>query len=112
METANINDPASFERIYSRTDFEREARLNSQDKTTVQHGIAILSAPDGDGNFSVTRANRHVGEVGESSHSIFIGPSLEAPEYGLFVEGVFQAVRSAHFPPDVPVERLRGFHGG
>ena len=139
METANVNDPASVETIYSRADFEREARLNAQDKTTIQHGITILSAPDGDGNFSLMRASRHVGEVGESSHSIFVGPSLKTSEHGafiqndtgyggpieqhdppkepadpyrLFVEEIFQAVRSADFPPDVPPERLKGFHGG
>ena len=139
METANVNDHRSFEKIYSRADFEREARLNAQDKTTVQHGITILSAPDGNGDFSLMRAARHVGEVRESSGSIFVAPSLKASEdgafiqkdtdyggpvercdppddpadpYWSFVEDVFQTARSVHVPPAAPAERLKGFHGG
>lgn len=139
METANVNDPASLERIYSKADFEADARLNAQDKNTVRHGLMILSEPDGDGAFPVMRANRQVGEVEESASSIFLSPVLDTAErdafvqndtdyggpvenrapprerqdpYRSFVEEVIQAARSARFPPGVPAERLKGFHGG
>lgn len=139
VETANIDDPASVERIYSRADFERDSRLNAQDKTAIRHGITILSQPDTAGDFSLVRASRHVGEEAESTHSLFLYPELKPSEYGAliqddtgyggpverhdvpedpadpyrsFVEDVVQAARSAHFPPEAPPELLKGFHGG
>ncbi|WP_448188005.1 hypothetical protein [Azospirillum sp. sgz301742] len=139
MPTANIHDPASVEAIYPRAEFEREARLNAQDKVTVQHGVTILSTPDGSGTFTLVRASRDVGETADSPHSIFVAPSLETSEYGAFiqndtdyggpvkrrdapkdpadpyrsfVEEILQAARSARFPPAAPADRLRGFHGG
>ncbi|WP_448206458.1 hypothetical protein [Azospirillum sp. sgz302134] len=139
MQTANVNDPKSVEALYSRADFEKEARLNSQDKTTVQHGLMILSEPGPDGTFSLQRANRHVGEAQDTANSVFLCPLLNSAEYGAFVQNdtayggpvdppkrpsdradpyrafiddVIQAARTAHFPPGVPAECLKGFHGG
>ncbi|HYG85456.1 MAG TPA: hypothetical protein VD978_04290 [Azospirillum sp.] len=139
MATANVNDPGSLEAVYSRADFERDARLNAEDKTAVQHGVSILSAPDDAGTFSIVRADHHVGEVEESSHSIFLSPVLEPSEYGAltqddtdyggpveehsppeesadpyqsFLEDVIRAARSAHFPDADVAERLKGFYGG
>lgn len=139
METVNVNDSASLERIYSKADFDADVRLNAQDKTTVLHGLMILSVPDRDGNFTIMRANRQVGEPNETSHSIFVSPALGSAEYGAFVQNdtdyggpverrdpppertdpyrsflqeVFQTASSAQFPPAVPAERLKGFRGG
>jgi hypothetical protein len=138
MDTANVNDPKSLEAIYPRDAFEREARLNAQDKTTVHHGLKILSAPDENGNFSLTRANQHVGETQAASHSLFLCPLLPASEqdefiqsegyggpverrdppqdrgdpYRSFLEEVIRAAKSADFPPTDGAERLKGFHGG
>lgn len=86
METANVNDPASLEALYSKADFEADARLNAQDKTTVLHGLMILSMPDGDGRFSIMRANRQVGEDEDSSHSLFVSPRLSGSTSDAFVQ--------------------------
>ncbi|MCW2241162.1 hypothetical protein [Azospirillum canadense] len=139
METANVNDPASLEKVYSKADFEADARLNAQDKTTVLHGLMILSTPGGDGSFSIMRANRQVGEVEGTTHSIFVSPTLSSAEsdaffqndtdyggpveqrdapdertdpYRSFLRDVLETARSARFPPAVPAERLKGFRGG
>ncbi|MBP2295736.1 hypothetical protein [Azospirillum rugosum] len=139
METANVNDPTSLETLYSKADFEKDARLNAQDKTTVLHGLMILSMPGDDGSFSITRANRQVGEVEDTSHSIFVSPRLSGAEsdafvqndtdyggpveqrdpprertdpYRAFLDDVLQAARTARFAPAVPAEKLKGFRGG
>ena len=138
MDTANINDPKSLERIYPRADYEEDAHRNAQDKNTVHHGLKILSAPGSDGSFTVTRANRHVGEVQAPTHSLFVCPFLSASEqeefaqdgnyggpvekqdpprektdpYGAFLADVILTAKSAHFPPTDGAQRLKGFHGG
>ncbi|WP_207455926.1 hypothetical protein [Azospirillum sp. SYSU D00513] len=138
MEKANVNDLSSLERVYPRDAYEEEARRNAQDKNTVHHGLKILSAPDGEGNFDVMRANRHVGEVPAPTHSLFVCPFLPAAEqeqftqdrnyggpiqkpegtenrtdpYQAFLAQVVATAKSADFPPTDGEERLKGFHGG
>lgn len=140
MPTATIHDPASVEAAYGRDDFERDARLNADDKTTVHHGLAILSTPDAEGRFALAHENRHVGDADRSTHSLFVYPTLplddwadfsedgkdhgvpagdgaatppvKADAYRAFLEEVLDAARNAHFPPEVPAEALKGFRGG
>lgn len=140
MQTANVNDPASLEAIYSRDDFERDSRLNIDGKATVHHGLAILSAPGADGRFALARENRHVGDLDNGAHSLFVYPTLplddwadfsedgkdhggpagdgatrpgtRADAYRGFLEEVLDTARKAHFPDGVPPEVLKGFRGG
>lgn len=139
MQTANVHDPLSIESVYPRDAFDSDARQNARDKETVEHGVMILSKPDADGNFSLTRSKRHVGEPYEATHSIFLSPSLESSEYGAFVqndtgyggpvepaaapqepgdpyrsflESLMRAAREVDFPPPPPADRLKGFRGG
>ena len=139
MHTANIHDPLSIESVYPRSAFDSDARLNARDKEAVAHGVMILSMPDSDGNFSLMRSKRHVGEPDKTTHSIFLSPSLESSEYGAFVqsdtnyggpmepveapqelgdpyrsfvETLMQTARDADFPPAPSADRLTGFRGG
>ncbi|HYH36968.1 MAG TPA: hypothetical protein VD860_02010 [Azospirillum sp.] len=139
MDTANINDPRSVEAVYPRSAFEQDARLNAQDKTTVQHGLTLLTAPDAEGRFGLTRANRHVGEVEDGHQTVFLGPQLPQGEYGrfaqddtdyggpveqrdppddgedpyrAFIADVIRAARATPPVPPIPAERLQGFRGG
>lgn len=139
MQTANIHDPRSIESVYPRSAFDNDARQNARDKEAVEHGVMILSMPDADGNFSLTRSQRHVGEPGATTHSIFLAPTLDSSEYGAllpsdtdyggpveaatvpktpgdpygsFVDSLIQAARGADFPPPPPAESLKGFRGG
>ncbi|CAO3378532.1 hypothetical protein [Azospirillum argentinense] len=139
MQTVNIHDPSSIESVYPRSAFDTDARQNARDKEAVEHGVMILSMPDADGNFSLTRSQRHVGEPGATTHSIFLSPTLDSSEYGAlvpsdtgydgpiepaeasptsgdpyrsFVDSLIQAARDADFPPQPPAESLKGFRGG
>ncbi|OYD85145.1 hypothetical protein [Azospirillum brasilense] len=139
MQTANIHDPSSIERIYPRSAFDNDARQNARDKEAVEHGVMVLSKPDADGNFSLMRSQRHVGEPDATTHSIFLSPTLDnsvygaltpsdtgydgpvepadAPEpagdpYRSFVESLIEVARNADFPPPPPAESLKGFRGG
>ncbi|WP_353860797.1 hypothetical protein [Azospirillum formosense] len=139
MQTANIHDPSSIESVYPRSAFDNDARQNARDKEAVEHGVMILSMPDTDGNFSLTRSQRHVGEPDATTHSIFLSPTLDSAEYGAlvpsdtgydgpiepaeapqtsgdpyrsFVDSLIQAARGADFPPAPPAESLKGFRGG
>lgn len=139
MQVANVNDAGSVEKLYSKADFETDARLNAQDKAVVHHGLKILTAPDANGDFTLIRANQHVGEEHAPVHSVFVSPFLEASEYGRFIqdgtdyggpvepaspprdpadpyrsfiEDVLLAARSTHFPPALAAERLKAFLGG
>lgn len=139
MDTANINDPRSVEAIYPRAAFEEDVRRNAQDKTTVQHGLKLLAAPDAEGRFRLTRANRHVGEVEDGHHVVLLCPQLPQGEYAHFVQDdtdyggpveqrdppadaedpyrafiadVIRTARATPPLPPIPAERLQGFRGG
>ena len=136
---ANINDVSSLERLYSRDDFERDAAQNARDKATVLRGLKVLSAPDGEGYFAVSRASQHVGERDPEGDSVFLAPQLsqsgaaqpgsaydnslepeKSPsasgggEYAAFLRGVMETAKSARFKSAIGrgEERLVGFHGG
>ncbi|AWU95233.1 hypothetical protein [Azospirillum ramasamyi] len=139
MAKANINDRSSFERIYDRHTFERDAASNARSKSTVVHGVKILSAPDADGNVEISRASHHVAEGNPEGDTIFVpafslhdstaadgntyagsvapvgnGSGQAADEYRSFIDDVLEAARNGHFKSDIGrgEERLKGFHGG
>jgi len=140
MATANVNEPDTVKTSYPREVFEHDARLNSNSKSTVHHGLLILSKPDGSGTFSIARANRPAGGAQAEIGSVFLCPFMgagygslmqndtayggsvekdpppadEADPYSTFIEDVITAARTADFPDPSgrDDERLRGFHGG
>jgi hypothetical protein len=142
MPDANINDPASIERLYPREDFERDAGENARDKATVHRGLVIVSPVAADGRFSAERGTRHVGEADPEGDTVFLAPFLteaSAPfqqdnaygesaeaggpqaisaqkndDYRTFLDRIVTAARAATFKSPIGrnEERLRGFHGG
>ncbi len=140
MQKVNINRRDSVENFYPRSAFEEDARRNSEAKTTVHHGVRILSAPDAQGDFSITRAHQHVGEDAPDQDTVFLTPFMgedydrfmqsetdygrpvpkeghpdrDASAYSDFIDGILDAARKAHFPDPIGQgeERLKGFHGG
>jgi hypothetical protein len=83
MTSASIHDRASLERLYPRDAFDADAGSNALGKTTVLHGLRILSAPDGSGEFRIARGSQHAGEVhvGEAQgrgNGLFLAPDLAA----------------------------------
>jgi hypothetical protein len=83
MTSASIHDRASIERLYPRDAFEADAGSNARGKTTVLHGVRILSAPDASGEFRIARGSQHVAEVhvGEAQgrgNGLFLAPDLAA----------------------------------
>ncbi|MGQ9368990.1 hypothetical protein [Azospirillum sp. ST 5-10] len=136
---ANVNDRKSVEAIYPKSAFDEDAHQNTRDRATVHHGLAVLSAPDAEGNFTIAREHRHVAETQEGSHSYFLFPLLDPSEYGAtlrtangydgpfkpimppadpeahyhhFIEDVIATARKAQFPPSFPAQTLKDFLGG
>lgn len=141
MGTANINDRASLEKLYSREQFEQDAARNIAVNTSVVHGLLVTSAPDGTGAFSVAGLSRQVGEGDPEGDSLFFIPHLHEASEGLvaapyggereradseakidrrgadykrFLDRVLTAVRSAEFKTPIgrDDERVKGFRGG
>ena len=138
MAEATVNDRASVERLYPRTDFERDAGENSDAKASVQRGLRIVSGVDASGTFRAERGLRHVGENDPEGDALFIAPFLReahapvpqtdaygggaAPaeaadkteDYRAFIGRIIASARSAEFKEPIGrgEERLQGFHGG
>jgi hypothetical protein len=130
MATANINDRASVEALYPRAVFEADAAHNAVGNTQVLQGIHIESPPDENGAFALSRARRHVGEVGRNGGAVFLAPDSQHryaalmksdAEYGgpvekgdalaeardaddgyaAFIEDILETARSAEFQPPI-----------
>lgn len=141
MNSANLDDRASLERIYPRDAFERDARENARADNAVVHGVRILSAPDASGSFTFAPARQHVGEGDPEGDTVFIAPALadasaelkvgagyggaentgapppkasDRSRYDGFLDALVAAARRADFKTAIGrgEERLRGFHGG
>lgn len=142
MAEANVNDPASVERIYPVDDFKREAGMNSVGKASVLHGVRIVSEPGPDGTFDLVRAKQQTGERDPEGDSAFLPPFLRQDaaaltqgnnayagaqeegdalgkterkdeDYAAFVARVIEIARQIRFKQPIGEDaRLRGFHGG
>ena len=140
MHKINVNERQSIEEFYSLDIFVQDAGRNARAKTTVMHGVRILSAPEPDGTVSVARANHHVGEDTSPHENVFHYPVrpddnawfdgsepdadksvriVGSPDdienhYRDFIDRVIEAARNAHFLPPIGrgEGRLKGFHGG
>jgi hypothetical protein len=71
MPTANIHRRDSIESIYPADAFASDAARNGQVTNQIICGVRILSAPNGAGEFSFARGNRHVAEAPSST---FLAP--------------------------------------
>jgi hypothetical protein len=115
---ANINDPASIERIYPFERFRQDANRNSLPNTLVLHGLTVVSPPGPDGSFHLQHAERQSGERDRSQDAVFLPATggsgdleSEKANYAAFILRVIAAAPAVQAvqPAD---ERLTGFHGG
>ena len=120
--TANIQDRASIERVYSRDDYARDASENERRKPGVLKGVQITAAPDENGNFMLSPASQQAGEV---SGAVFLAPfhrvtaeehAATDPDPGLgyegFLDDIIEAAQRqgyrAESSPRPGDQRLRG----
>ena len=140
MQSVNINQRDTIESYYPLDSFVHDANQNARGKAMVMHGLRIVSGPDGDGTFKVTKAQHNVAEDDDNHDALFLysvrdddnnwfdkgeadaSKAVHAKEhpvdvsdlYRSFVDRVIEAARTAHFQSDIGrgEPRLKGFHGG
>jgi hypothetical protein len=138
MNKANVNDRASVESIYGADAWEQDASRNSRGNATIIYGLKILSGPDAEGVFALSRTSQHVGEGDREGDAVFlaafeadaaaeasdegiyggsVGPirdANDAGDYRRFIDNVLEAARTAHFKPAIGKgdDRIKGFRGG
>lgn len=140
MQSVNINQRDTIESYYPLDSFVHDANQNARGKATVMHGLRIVSAPDADGTFKVTKGQHNVAEDDANHDALFLysvrdddnnwfdkgeadaSKAVHAKEhpvdvsdlYRSFIDRVIEAARTAHFQNDIGrgEPRLKGFHGG
>ena len=140
MQSVNINQRETLESYYPLDSFVHDANQNARGKTAVMHGLRILSAPDDNGAFKVTKARHNVAEDASHKDTMFLysvrdddnnffdkgeadaskavqakdNPVDPAELYRGFIDRVIETARNAHFQDDIGrgEPRLKGFHGG
>jgi hypothetical protein len=140
MQSVNINQRDTIESYYPLDSFVHDASQNARGKALVMHGLRILSAPDADGTFKVSKGQHNVAEDDDNHDALFLysvrdddnnwfdkgeadaSKAVHAKEhpvdvsdlYRSFIDRVIEAARTAHFQNDIGrgEPRLKGFHGG
>jgi hypothetical protein len=140
MQSVNINQRETIESYYPLDSFVHDANQNARGKAAVMHGLRILSAPDADGVFKVSKTHHNVAEDASHEDTLFLysvrdddnnwfdGDEADASKavrakdnavdtselYRGFIDRVIETARNAHFQPDIGrgEPRLQGFHGG
>jgi hypothetical protein len=140
MQSVNINQRETLESYYPLDSFVHDANQNARGKAAVMHGLRILSAPDGDGAFKITKAQHNVAEDTTDQDALFLysvrdddnnwfdkgeadtSKAVHAKQHPVdvselyrgFIDRVIEAARNAKFQPDIGrgEPRLKGFHGG
>jgi hypothetical protein len=140
MQSVNINQRETLESYYPLDSFVHDASQNARGKAMVMHGLRILSTPDADGTFKVTKGQHNVAEDDANHDALFLysvrdddnnwfdkgeadaSKAVHAKEhpvdvsdlYRSFIDRVIEAARTAHFQNDIGrgEPRLKGFHGG
>ena len=140
MQSVNINQRETLESYYPLDSFVHDANQNGRAKSAVMHGLRILSAPNADGAFKITKAQHNVAEdashkdtmflysVRDDDNNCFDGEEEDTSKavrakdnavdtselYRGFIDRVIETARNAHFQDDIGrgEPRLKGFHGG
>lgn len=140
MQSVNINQRETIESYYPLDSFVHDANQNARGKADVMHGLRILSAPDADGAFKISKAHHKVAEDASHQDTLFLysvrdddnnwfdkgeadtSKAVHAKKhpvdvsdlYRSFINRVIETARNAHFQPDIGrgEPRLQGFHGG
>jgi hypothetical protein len=140
MQSVNINQRETIESYYPLDSFVHDANQNARGKADVMHGLRILSAPDADGAFKISKTHHNVAEDASHQDTLFLysvrdddnnffdkgeadtSKAVHAKEHPVdvsdlyrgFIDRVIETARNAHFQPDIGrgEPRLQGFHGG
>ena len=140
MQSVNINQRETLESYYPLDSFVHDANQNARGKAAVMHGLRILSAPDAEGAFKITKAQHNVAEDASHEDTLFLysvrdddnnwfdsaeadaSKAVHAKEHPVdvsdlyrgFIDRVIETARTAHFQDDIGrgEPRLKGFHGG
>ena len=140
MQSVNINQRETLESYYPLDSFVHDANQNARGKAAVMHGLRILSAPDGDGAFKVSKAQHNVAEDDANYDALFLysvrdddnnwfdraepdaSKAVHAKEHPVevadlyrdFIDRVIETARNTKFQPNIGrgEPRLKGFHGG
>ena len=140
MQSVNINQRETLESYYPLDSFVHDANQNARGKAAVMHGLRILSAPDGEGAFKVSKAQHNVAEDDANYDALFLysmrdddnnwfdraepdaSKAVHAKEHPVevsdlyrdFIDRVIETARNAKFQNDIGrgEPRLKGFHGG
>jgi hypothetical protein len=140
MQSVNINQRETIESYYPLDSFVHDANQNGRGKSAVMHGLRILSAPDADGVFKITKAQHNVAEDAANHNALFLysvrdddnnwfdkgeadaskavhvkkHPVEISDLYRDFIDHVIETARNVKFLPDIGrgEPRLEGFHGG
>jgi hypothetical protein len=140
MQSVNINQRETLESYYPLDSFVHDANQNARGKAFVMHGLRILSGPDGDGVFKVSKAQHNVAEDTGNHDALFLysvrdddnnwfdkgeadaSKAVHTKEhpveisdlYRSFIDRVIETARNTKFQPNIGrgEPRLQGFHGG
>jgi hypothetical protein len=140
MQSVNINQRETLESYYPLDSFVHDANQNARGKAAVMYGLRILSAPDGEGTFKVSKAQHNVAEDDANHDALFLysardddnnwfdraepdaSKAVHAKEHPVevsdlyrdFIDRVIETARNTKFQPDIGrgEPRLKGFHGG
>jgi hypothetical protein len=140
MQSVNINQRETLEIYYPQDSFIHDANHNAMAKTPVMHGLCILSVPDAEGTFKVTKAQQNVASESVNQDVLVLYPIRDDDNYCFdksepdaakavhvkehpidlsnlyrdFIDRVIEAARNAHFQTAIGrgEPRLQGFHGG
>jgi len=140
MQSVNINQRETLESYYPQDSFVHDANQNAMAKAHVMHGLRILSVPDAEGVFKVTKAQHNVVSDDISQDALLLYSVRDDDNYWFdkseadatkaihvkehpidvlklyrdFIDRVIETARNAHFQTAIGRDepRLHGFHGG
>ena len=95
MQSVNINQRETIESYYPLDSFVHDANQNARGKASVMHGLRILSAPDADGAFKVTKAQHNVAEDDDNQDALFLY-SVRDDDNNWFDKGEADASKAVH----------------
>jgi hypothetical protein len=111
MVKVKINDRAALERAYPPDQFAADSAENSATANEAVAGVRVLSAPDSNGEFSLERGRRQVGEAASAVFLVPYRPGGNAGEpeaasgdqqagYHAFLDDIVAAARRFGFRPE------------
>ena len=105
MQSVNINQRETLESYHPQDSFVHDANHNAMAKTPVMHGLCILSVPNAEGAFKVTKAQHSVAEESVGHDALVLYPVRNEDNFW-FDKSEPDAVKAVHVK-EHPVEAER-----